>query len=85
MFVGKVVVTNSGDKYSLSENTTESVHVVGAYYEYQFVRNSELGFKGCTKLMNNAAKTFAKSLAKSFTPITWQTIQADGYIDHGRD
>ena len=83
--IGTVVVTNSGDEYSLSEKTTESVHVVGAYYEYQFVRNSESGFKGCTKLMNNAAKAYAKGLAKSFTPITWQTMQADGYIDHGRD
>ena len=35
--------------------------------------------------MNNAAKTYAKGLAKSVTPITWQKMQTDGYIDHGRD
>lgn len=81
--VGNVVDVNNGT-YS-TEIVAGKLHVVASFSEYQFVRSSESGFRGCTRVMNNAARIYTVQNNKSYHPITWRTMQDYGYIDHGRD
>ncbi|OCH22566.1 hypothetical protein, partial [Aliivibrio sp. 1S128] len=79
--VGSVNKDKSGDEFSIKENGSSFV-VAGHYSEYQFVRNSQDGFIGCTNLLNKAAKEYASNNELTINYPTWNEVTI---IDHGRD
>ncbi|MEX0334137.1 hypothetical protein [Vibrio tubiashii] len=76
--------TGVSTEYSILA-TDYDVTVVASFSEYQGMRDSKAGFKGCTRVMNDAAKAYADNTGKRIKPINWQTMKEDGYLDHGRD
>ena len=74
----------NGDSYSVV-TTAETVEVTARYSEYQFIRSSEDGFKGCADLMNFAASEYALTGNKTVNFIDWTVVKKEGLIDHGRD
>ncbi len=81
---GTISENSNGDEYSI-ELSDNSIQVTAQFTEYQFIRDSESGFIGCTDIMNTIANEEATKLDKSINPISWETMKKDGYIDHGRD
>lgn len=72
------------DEYSVKDYGY-GVHVVAEYSEYQGIRNSESGFRGCTNILNTVAMKHAASIGERATRISWREMKEYGYIDHGRD
>lgn len=75
---------NNGDTYSLVTTST-TVEVTARYSEYQFVRSSENGFKGCANLMNFAASEYASTVNRAIDNIDWTVVKKEALLDHGRD
>ncbi|WP_192888798.1 hypothetical protein [Vibrio bathopelagicus] len=61
------------------------VHVVAEFSEYQGMRNSESGFRGCTNILNTVAMKHATSKDERVNRISWWEMKEYVYIDHGRD
>lgn len=72
------------DEYSLSDYGY-GVHVVAEYSEYQGIRSSESGFRGCTNILNTVSMNYAASKNQRVNRISWREMKDYGYIDHGRD
>ncbi|MEZ8695998.1 hypothetical protein AB4169_02970 [Vibrio lentus] len=72
------------DEYSLNDYGY-GVHIVAEFSEYQGMRSSESGFRGCTNILNNVAMKHATSKGERVTRISWREMKDYGYIDHGRD
>lgn len=72
------------DEYSLNDYGY-GVHVVAEFSEYQGMRNSESGFRGCTNILNTVAMKHATSKDERVNRISWREMKEYGYIDHGRD
>ncbi|WP_052878293.1 hypothetical protein [Vibrio coralliirubri] len=72
------------DEYSVHDYGY-GVHVVAEFSEYQGIRSSESGFRGCTNILNTVSMKHAASQGKRVTRISWQQMKDYGYIDHGRD
>ena len=72
------------DEYSLKDYGY-GVHIVAEFSEYQGIRSSESGFRGCTNILNNVAMKHATSKGQRVTRISWREMKNYGYIDHGRD
>ncbi|CDT88803.1 conserved exported hypothetical protein [Vibrio coralliirubri] len=72
------------DEYSVNDYGY-GVHVVAEYSEYQGIRSSEGGFRGCTNILNTVSMKHAASKRERVSRISWQQMKDYGYIDHGRD
>lgn len=72
------------DEYSV-QDYGYGVHVVAEFSEYQGMRSSESGFRGCTNILNTVATKHAADKGERVTRISWKQMKDYGYIDHGRD
>ena len=72
------------DEYSVKDYG-DGVHVVAEFSEYQGMRSSESGFRGCTNILNTVATKHAADKGERVTRISWKQMKDYGYIYHGRD
>jgi hypothetical protein len=79
--LGEAKKTTDGDEVSIKDTDTGFI-VTGHYSEYQFIRNSERGFTGCARLINDTAREHSETIGKGITFPQWDEIEI---IDHGRD
>ena len=61
------------DEYSLNDYGY-GVHIVAEFSEYQGMRSSESGFRGCTNILNNVAMKHATSKGERVTRISLSLI-----------